>query len=94
MEPKQMKKEKKDKFADLDEEFKSNVESMDDDALRQEIAKNAIQEMQNQQMKKDDIHLAEMKAQFDEAGEVYKEATKGNKLRMAFANSILEARQR
>lgn len=79
-------------FEDLDQEFKDLVANLQDDDIRKKMAEVAINEHENQLAKKADQDLESKKEQYKIAGELYKEATKGNKLRIKYCYSILEAR--
>lgn len=83
---------KKSLFADLDQEFKTTIESFTDDEVRKRIAEVAIAEHENRVAKKNDVDLAEKLSAAKFAGEQYRDATKMNKLRIAYAHSILEGR--
>jgi hypothetical protein len=80
---------KKDKFAELDEEFKNSVSSMSPDAINLKIAEVAKNENENQRLKKEDEDLEAQKVLYKEAGQSYKDATKANKLRIAFMIRVL-----
>jgi len=85
-------KNKKSKYEALDLEFRSSVEGGDEAAIRAIVAKVAFNEHDNQIAKKDDQDLANAVEQAKIAGEQYKEATKMNKLRIAYCHTILDAR--
>jgi hypothetical protein len=83
---------KKVEFADLDQEFKDTVAAMKDEEIKNKMAAVSIAEHENQTNKKLDQDLEEKKMAFALAGELYREATKANKLRISYCYSILEAR--
>jgi hypothetical protein len=83
---------KKNKFDDLDAEYKSGVEGMSNDEIRSRVAEISLENERVQAAKADDQDLAEKGAAYQEAGRVYREAAKGAKLRVQFALSVLEAR--
>lgn len=87
-----MAKGTKDKFAELDGEFKESVESMTDQEILDRVANISLENAQVQAKKKLDLDLKEKAATFAEAGAVYKESAKGAKLRIDYALSILEGR--
>lgn len=65
--------------------------NLSDDA-KQKIAECALNEVENQKAKKDDQELAEKVAQAKMAAEGYAEASKMNKLRIAYAYMMLDSR--
>lgn len=79
-------------FSDLDTEFKDNVANMSDEDIKRRVAEVAISEHENRASKKKDVDLQEKQAAAKYAGEQYAEATKMNKLRIAYAHFILESR--
>lgn len=83
---------KKDKFDDLDSEFKDSVASMDEVAIRSMISTTALDQATLMKAKDDDEDLAEKKALALDAGAVYREGTKHNKLKILFGKRILEDR--
>jgi hypothetical protein len=83
---------KKGKFDDLDLEFKSNIENMTEEEIKRRISEVAIAEHENREAKSKDQDLADKVAAVKFASEQYREATKMNKLRIAYAHFILEAR--
>ena len=83
---------KKSPFADLDAEFKETIDNMSEEDIKRRISEVAIAEHENREAKKKDEDLAEKVAAVKFAGEAYREATKMNKLRIAYAHFILEAR--
>jgi len=85
-------KKEKNPWADLDVDFKETVANMKDEEIRARVAEVALNEVENQAAKKVDQDLKDKVAAARFAGEQYREATKMNKLRQAFAHSILAAR--
>ncbi len=83
---------KKGKFDDLDSDFKTNVENMTDEEIKRRISEVAIAEHENREAKTKDTDLADKMAAVKFAGEQYREASKMNKLRIAYAHFILESR--
>ncbi len=87
-----MAKQKKDKYADLDSEFKANAESMDEAKLRDTIAKvsldlSALLEVQDQ-----DEDLKMKKEIAKEAGAIYREGKKFAKLATSYLRAMLDAK--
>jgi len=84
--------QKKSPFADLDSDFKTSIDSMSEEDIKRRVSEVAINEHENRAAKKKDQDLADKMAAVKFAGEQYREATKMNKLRIAYAHFILEAR--
>ncbi len=82
----------KNKFADLDADFRSNIENATDDEIKSKLAEISIAEIENLAAKKSDKDLEEKKWAAKEAGQQYADATKFNRLRANYAYFILEAR--
>ena len=85
-------KPKKDKFDDIPKEFRENLEAASDEEIRSKIAKVAMDQEELMKAKEADQDFEEAKNRAKEAGAVYREGSKANKLKLAFAYSILEAR--
>jgi hypothetical protein len=83
-------KSKKSIFDVLDNEYKEQVEAMDDVQLVREIARVSEQEQSNLRAKKEDQDLANLQWQVREASLPYKEATTANKARIAYALHMRE----
>lgn len=83
---------KKVPFADLDQDFKDTIANMTDEDIRKRCAEVALNEHENRENKKKDLDLKEKQEAAKFAGAQYAEATKMNKLRIAYAHFILESR--
>lgn len=83
---------KKAPFADLDQDFKDTVANMSEEEIRKRISEVALNEHENREAKKKDMDLKEKQSAAKFAGAQYVEATKMNKLRIAYAHFILEGR--
>lgn len=83
---------KKNPFADLDQEYKDNIANMTEEEIRKRCAEVALNEHENREAKKQDMDLKEKLEAAKFAGAQYAEATKLNKLRIAYAHFILESR--
>ena len=79
-------------FEDLDKDFQSEVDSMTDQEIRQKMAQVSINEHENREAKKADQDLESKRVLYNEAGEQYREASAGNKQRISYCYSVLEAR--
>lgn len=80
----------KDKFAELDSDWKDAVAQKDPDEIRDMIAQVALNELDNQKMRDEDQDLTEKREAAKYAAEQYKEATKHNKLRISFMKRVLD----
>jgi hypothetical protein len=85
-------RKKKNRFEDLDSVFKDEVANMKDEEIRNRLAQIAINEHENREAKKKDTDLESKKEQYRIAGEIYREATKANKLRTEYCYDVLQAR--
>lgn len=85
-------KKKKSQFADLPEEFKDSVSSMNPIQVREEIAKVALAEEEMQRAKKADGDLAEKQEVLKYAMEPYRAGTKMNRLKIQFLRQVLSDR--
>jgi hypothetical protein len=82
---------KKDRFADLDSDFKDTIANMKEPEIRDRLAKLTLDQEALMELKKNDQDLAAKREQASEAGRVYREGTKRYKLAVAYARSILDA---
>jgi hypothetical protein len=82
----------KDKFDDLDEEFRAFVLGSDPNLVKQRLAEVVLEHQRLVEARKNDGDLQEKKWAFEEADAVYREGKKLNKLRIEFAREILVAR--
>ncbi len=80
---------KKDKFADVPEEFRDAVAGMQEPQIRDRIAKVSLDQAALIEAKGNDQDLAEKKEQAKEAGAIYREGTKLNKLKIEFCRQVL-----
>lgn len=85
-----MPRPKKDPFEDLDPEFKDALAAMSREEIRNKIASIAIAQSDLLKAKDSDEALQEAKEAAKEAGAIYREGTKMNKLRIAFATQVLQ----
>lgn len=80
---------KKDKFQDLDDDFKNSVAGMSEAAIRDKIAEVTLNQVEIEMAKKADQVLEAALEAAKIAGEGYKEAAKMNKLRVRFCRRVL-----
>lgn len=79
----------KDKFEDLDEDFKNAVAGMDEAEIKNRIAKISLDQVTLMEAKALDADLKLKQEQSREAGAIYREGTKMNRLRIEFARRVL-----
>jgi hypothetical protein len=77
-------------FSLLSEEFTASVNSASEDAVRRKISDAALDEVENQKLKREDPDLSSLKEQLKEAGVQYKERSKVNKLKIKYCQELLE----
>lgn len=87
-----MARPKKDTFADLDLEEQDKIASLRGDDLVAYVAKVALDQQALMKAKEEDQDLAEKKEAAKDAGAQYRDGTKGNKLRIAFAKRVMDDR--
>jgi len=85
-------RKKKDPFDALDDDFKALIDSSDRDQIRRKISEVSINQVDLMQAKADDQDLARCMEEAKEAGAIYREGTKMNKLRIMYAKLALEAK--
>ncbi len=83
---------KKDPFADLEEEFKEVINTLDTTDIRDRITTIALNQADLMSAKVEDQALKEAKEVAKEAGAVYRDGTKMNKLRISYAKQVLDGR--
>lgn len=82
----------KDPFEGCPKEFRAKVEGGTEAEINSLIAETAKNQAALMEAKDQDQHLKECKNAAKEAGAIYKEGTKQNKMQIAYARSILAAR--
>lgn len=86
------KAEKKEQFADLSDEYKSAIDAMTRDEIKKRVAEVALENAALMKAKKDDGDLAEKRELYREAGSVYRDAAKQNKLKIEYAKAVLDSK--
>lgn len=79
----------KDPFAKLDSDFKDGIASMGEAEIRDRIAKITLDNAAIQEKKKDDSDLKAKLSEARDAGAVYRDAAKMNKLRIEYCRRVL-----
>jgi len=79
----------KDPFASLDPDFKDNIARMSEEQIRGTIAKVSLNQVELLQAKDADLDLAQKREAAKDAGAIYREGTKMNKLRVLFCHRAL-----
>lgn len=85
-------RKKKDKFEDLPPEFVDSVNSMSTEEIRDRVATIALQQAELMAARDLDEDLQMAKVTAREAGAVYREGTKMNKVKIEFCKHVLGAR--
>ena len=83
---------KKDKFEDLDQEWKDGICSMSPEEIKSRVADIALELETLLKAREDDADLQAKQLAAKEANAVYSEGKKGARLRIKYAKSILEAK--
>jgi hypothetical protein len=81
---------KKDKWADLDEAFKDTANSLTESEIRNRVAKVSLDQAALIDFRDKDFDLKEKKEIAKEAGAIYREGTKANKLRIEYYRMLLD----
>ncbi len=84
------KKGPKDPFADLTPEFRDAVTDSTREEIENRIAEVALADVELRTMKEDDQDLAEKAEAHKEAGAVYRDGFKSNKLKIKFMKQVLD----
>lgn len=82
----------KDPFADLPDDFRDAVDAADRDGIRKLIAEAAIAQAELMEAQAQDEDYKLLKEQAREAGAVYRDGTKTNKLKIKYAKMVLEGK--
>lgn len=85
-------KAEKDPFSIVPEEFKEAVIGMSAEEIDARISKVAKDQVDLMRAKKEDQDLEEKKVAYREAGLVYREGSKLNRVKIEYCKSILEAK--
>lgn len=80
----QFPRKKKDQFADLPEDFKTLIEGGDAAVCKSKLAEVGLAQNTLDEAKKNDQDLAEKAESFREAGSVYRDGSKMNKLKTKY----------
>ena len=87
-----MARPKRNPFADLPDDWKTEIEQSATEVVNSKIVELTIAETENLQAKAEDQDLREKKDAVKFASEGYRESTKSYKLRMKYILSILDGR--
>lgn len=80
----------KDPFIDVPEEFKEAVIGMNVVEIKQRIAQVALDQVELMKAKKEDGDLLEKKEAYKEAGMVYREGTKLNRVKIEYCKQMID----
>lgn len=84
--------EKKDPFDALDPEYKDSIEAMTVEEIRDRIASVSLAQVELMEARDTDEDYQRAKEEAREAGAVYREGTKANRLKIEFAKRVLQDR--
>jgi hypothetical protein len=84
-------KSTKSKFDDLPEEFRTEIDKLSRESLEHKIASIAMYQCELMAAKALDQDLAQKREASRHAGEVYREGTKQNKLKIEYCKANLDA---
>ena len=82
----------KDPFADLPEEFRDAIDRADRDGIRKLIAQVALDQVELMDAQTKDMDYQSAKETAREAGAIYRDGTKANKLKIKYAKLVLEGK--
>ena len=82
----------KDRFADLDDDFKDAILQGSEVEVRQAASKVALDQEELMAAKEEDQDLKEKMSAASTASAVYREGKKANKLRIKYIRSVLQSR--
>jgi hypothetical protein len=82
----------KDPFADVPEDFRNGIDAMDRDDIRRAIAQVALDQAELMEAKDQDTDLQTLQEQAREAGAIYRDGTKANRLKIKYAKQVLEGK--
>lgn len=82
----------KDPFSDVPEDFRNSIDAMDRDDIRRSIAQVALDQAELMEVKDQDTDLQAVQEQAREAGAIYRDGTKANRLKIKYAKQVLEAK--
>lgn len=85
-------KPKKEPFADLSEDFRNTIDAQDRDDIKRSICQVTLDQLDLMDAQTEDEDYQRLKAEFHEAGAVYRETTKANRLKIKYAKQALEAK--
>jgi len=85
-----LKNKDKEPFMDVPEEFKDAVAGMSVDEIKQRIAQVALDQVDLMKAKKEDDDFNEKKEAYKEAGLVYREGTKLNRVKIEYCKVMLD----
>lgn len=82
----------KDPFAYLSEDFRSSVDAQSRDDIKRTICQVTLDQLELEAAQKADEDYQTLKEQFKEAGAIYREGNKMNKLKIQYAKQSLEGK--
>jgi hypothetical protein len=85
-------RKKKNPFDDLSNEFKDAVAGSTPEQIKQRIAQVAMDDQSLREARDEDQQLAEAKEAAKQAGEVYRDGAKMNRLKIRWCKEVLESK--
>lgn len=82
----------KDPFAAVPDDFKTTIDNASREDIKRRIGEVAIAQAELMEAQKNDEDYQRLKEEFKVAGEVYRDGTKENKAKIAYARSVLDAK--
>jgi hypothetical protein len=82
----------KDPFEGVPEEFRDAVAGMSIEEIKQRIAQTSIDQVELMKAKKEDQDLFEKKELFKEAGAIYREGSKLNRVKIEFCKMTIDSK--
>jgi hypothetical protein len=80
----------KDPFEELPAEFRDTIAALDRPAIRERIAQIALDQAELMEAKENDEDFQRAREASRDAGAIYREGTKMNKLKITYAKRVLE----
>jgi hypothetical protein len=82
----------KDPFEDLSQDFRDAVDAQTRDDIKKTICQVTLDQLELDEAQKADEDYQNLKEQFREAGAVYRDGAKANKLKIKYAKMVLEGK--
>lgn len=87
-----MAKSDKELFEDVPDEFKAIIDAADIVGIKQRLAQVALDQMELMKAKKEDGDLDEKREAYKDAGAIYREGSKANRLKSEYCKVMIESK--